>query len=257
MRRAPLAERIAPAVERRVEHRTRGLGMTLARLLLAHPSMDEVARLVTALLGCPLSARGAALVGVEDGRPILLGSHLPEPSGWQRSLVVSSTDDLPLIVQESLRGVPGVEAVDDPGGALAITAWPIGSPPNPLGALVLAVDADTPTARVRSCMVDVVDVLSVYVAGARQSPHTTATDADGAVAPPALSSRQLAVLQWLARGLTMRQIAHRIGFSDSTVRSESLAIYRALGVHHRDEAVAAARERGWVIDVAESVNGGR
>ena len=36
----------------------------------------------------------------------------------------------------------------------------------------------------------------------------------------------------------MQQIAGRIGFSESTVRIDSLAIYRALGVHDRHQAVA-------------------
>jgi len=48
----------------------------------------------------------------------------------------------------------------------------------------------------------------------------------------------------MAHDLTMQQIASRIGFSDSTVRMESLAIYRALNVHDRHHAVERARELG-------------
>lgn len=63
-----------------------------------------------------------------------------------------------------------------------------------------------------------------------------------------LTARQQAILAAMARGLTNRQIASRINFSESTVRMESMAIYRAYGVHSRAEAVAAARAAGHLED---------
>jgi DNA-binding CsgD family transcriptional regulator len=64
-----------------------------------------------------------------------------------------------------------------------------------------------------------------------------------ALASP-LSERQEAILHAMSHGLTNRQIASRINFSESTVRMESMAIYRIYGVHSRSEAVAAARAAG-------------
>jgi len=61
---------------------------------------------------------------------------------------------------------------------------------------------------------------------------------------PDLSERQLQTLRLLERNFTMRQIAARIGFSESTVRMQSLAIYRALGVHDRRGAVSMGRTLG-------------
>jgi DNA-binding CsgD family transcriptional regulator len=59
-----------------------------------------------------------------------------------------------------------------------------------------------------------------------------------------LTSRQRQILEGMEQHLTNRQIATRIGFSESTVRMESMAIYRHFGVHSRSEAVtAAARTR--------------
>ena len=68
----------------------------------------------------------------------------------------------------------------------------------------------------------------------------------GAVTPavPTLTSRQREILRGMAAGMTNRQIAARIAFSESTVRLESIAIYRYFGVHSRFQAVAAAREAG-------------
>ena len=64
------------------------------------------------------------------------------------------------------------------------------------------------------------------------------------VARDEISPRQLAILQGMAEGLTNRQIAARICFSESTVRLESMAIYRHFGVHSRSQAVAAALASG-------------
>jgi LuxR family maltose regulon positive regulatory protein len=61
-----------------------------------------------------------------------------------------------------------------------------------------------------------------------------------------LTSRQVKILSLMSRGMTNAQIAARIGFSASTVRMESLVIYRVLGVHDRQDAVASARLLGVV-----------
>lgn len=62
----------------------------------------------------------------------------------------------------------------------------------------------------------------------------------------ALTTRQLEILQGMAEGMTNRQIAARICFSESTVRLESMAIYRHFGVHSRTHAVTAARASGLI-----------
>lgn len=74
-------------------------------------------------------------------------------------------------------------------------------------------------------------------------PNPDSSEARG-VARGQISPRQMAILQGMAEGMTNRQIAARICFSESTVRLESMAIYRHLGVHSRSQAVAAARASG-------------
>jgi DNA-binding CsgD family transcriptional regulator len=59
-----------------------------------------------------------------------------------------------------------------------------------------------------------------------------------------LSPRQVEILGAMSEGSTNRQIARRIGFSESTVRLESMSIYKHFGVHSRGEAVRVARESG-------------
>jgi DNA-binding CsgD family transcriptional regulator len=63
-------------------------------------------------------------------------------------------------------------------------------------------------------------------------------------APGVLSDRQLRILGLMAKGLTNSQISKRVGFSESTVRQETMAIYRFFGVGGRREAVRLAGMRG-------------
>jgi len=66
-------------------------------------------------------------------------------------------------------------------------------------------------------------------------------------APPlqlSLTPRQLEVLHHLAHGESTAQIADGLGIQRETVRNHVRGILRALRVHSRLEAVAAARQRG-------------
>jgi len=67
-----------------------------------------------------------------------------------------------------------------------------------------------------------------------------------AFVPSQLTERQLLVMQYLVVGITNRQIALRLGFSESTIRQETMAIYAYLGVKGRKEAAEAAILRGLV-----------
>lgn len=239
--------------ERRRSQGQRALATTLSGLLVSRPDLDEVARLVVALLSGPLSIRGGALVGEPDTAPRLLGHWVSIPPGMvdadllRTALLDASVD--------ALRGrpmLPSSEAADD----LLLAAWPLGPVDRPLAALVVVLSPPVDAARVRSCLAELADVLAIYVAGVQQGAVDARPDADpdpGSRDAVAFTARQHAVLTLLAQGLTLRAIAARIGFSDSTVRSESLAIYRALEVHDRDHAVARARLLGLLDDAEPSV----
>ena len=58
---------------------------------------------------------------------------------------------------------------------------------------------------------------------------------------PRLTPRQAEVLRLLEQGRSTRQIADELHLSTETVRNHVRNIFRALGVHSRLEAVAAAR----------------
>lgn len=93
-------------------------------------------------------------------------------------------------------------------------------------------------------------VLGLYLLNRPHEPLPSATPAPGMVqfpretAPATLSERQRTVLTYLAQHLTNRQIAVRMGFSESTIRQETMAIYRFLHVSGRRDAVEVAHTRG-------------
>jgi DNA-binding NarL/FixJ family response regulator len=60
----------------------------------------------------------------------------------------------------------------------------------------------------------------------------------------ALTSRELEVLQLVARGLTNAQIGRTLFIGEATVKSHLLKIFSKLGVNDRTHAVTVAMERG-------------
>ena len=63
-----------------------------------------------------------------------------------------------------------------------------------------------------------------------------------------LTKRQLRVLQMLAKKMTNQEIAAALDYSLSTVRLDTMAIYRVLDVDGRREAVEKAKAMGLVVN---------
>jgi DNA-binding NarL/FixJ family response regulator len=61
---------------------------------------------------------------------------------------------------------------------------------------------------------------------------------------PALSAREVEILELVARGTTNREAAQRLFISEATVKTHLIHIYAKLGVPDRASAVAAAYDRG-------------
>ncbi|MFM7064091.1 MAG: response regulator transcription factor [Actinomycetes bacterium] len=78
----------------------------------------------------------------------------------------------------------------------------------------------------------------------RLQPRVSAAEARG------LTPRELDVLRLIARGATNPQIAAELAYSLSTIRTDTVSIYRKLGVGGRTEAVSFAVREGLVdVDV--------
>jgi DNA-binding CsgD family transcriptional regulator len=74
------------------------------------------------------------------------------------------------------------------------------------------------------------------------------TSGAGAIpaSPEDLSARQLIILGHIQDGLVNLEIAKELMLSESTIRQETVRIYRALGVGNRHEAVKKARALGLI-----------
>jgi len=64
----------------------------------------------------------------------------------------------------------------------------------------------------------------------------------GSTGAPKMSDRQVQILQGMIEGKTNHELATDLGFSVSTIRHETMAIFRALGVSDRKEAAKAAQQ---------------
>jgi DNA-binding CsgD family transcriptional regulator len=66
-----------------------------------------------------------------------------------------------------------------------------------------------------------------------------------------LTSRQLKILNHIAEGMTNSEISRQVLLSESSVRQETIKIYRALGVGGRKDAMVRGRELGIIPSAAE------
>lgn len=84
--------------------------------------------------------------------------------------------------------------------------------------------------------------------------HATApgvsAGSDGERPESPMTPRQMRVLALMSKGMTNAQIARILAFSESTVRQETMAIYRNLKVKGRAEAVEEGRARGMIPPVS-------
>jgi two-component system, NarL family, response regulator len=83
-------------------------------------------------------------------------------------------------------------------------------------------------------------------AGEQWVPRDVAQRAAVRASQPDLSPRQREVLELITKGLTNKEIAQVLGFTESGAKQHLRQIFQKLGVADRAEAVAAAISRGIV-----------
>ena len=86
--------------------------------------------------------------------------------------------------------------------------------------------------------------------GVNAGSNTYGSQNNSAPSPESLTERQLTVLRLVAEGKTNSQIAQELILSESTIRQETVKIYRALGVHARSEAGKRAKHLGIIERLA-------
>lgn len=239
----------------------------LAQALVSTPDWSELARLCVLRIfdswGCtaaaffvPAANRSMSLdaaYGYGDDQAAKV--HYLAPSSEPLLEQVLHSDELLWFSDaEELAEVTGDEPLTVPGAA-GMIIMPISRLGIPERILVLSFNEPLPNNPASEPFVGAIRSLlelhggAADWAGRTNGNHTngdavderpsTASDVD-------LSARQLRILELLALGKTNRWIAADLGFSESTIRQETLRLYRALGVNSRTDAVVVARSIGLI-----------
>jgi ATP/maltotriose-dependent transcriptional regulator MalT len=120
----------------------------------------------------------------------------------------------------------------------------------PVGALSLVLDAGAKVTPIRENLIPILSKLGTYClsafsgVGNRLTGHfsTQSREANG----EDLTSRQIRILELMADGMVNVEIARELMLSESTIRQETVRIYRALGVPNRTEAAKKGRTLGLI-----------
>lgn len=171
-------------------------------------------------------------------------------------------------VEAVIHQYPDFASMDAPTETLA--AWPLSLPAQRVGALQVSFARPPDPDVLYTDVSAIASILALYLS-LMEAPGTDPQDhadtsgqaarvdvdvrpdaeqASSHTPPLALSPRQLRILELLADGLTNAQIAKRVKFSESTVRQETMAIYRYFAVPGRQEAVRRARLLGTLASTA-------
>lgn len=230
----------------------------LITYLASQPTMDKLAQYLVLDAFVDFEPRGALISGFDvNGHVHALGSFGFEADVVRGLQHLSVWDHAPAV--DAIRfGQPLIMADGDevrsrypwlsehPALLQPTVAWPLGLGIERLGAVQMqflqAPLLDAVSGRFEECM----PLVALYLGLASTTAPSVGNGEvkhDGSPDGP-LSERQLAVLHMLAKGMTNPQIAARIGFSDSTVRQETMQIYRYLGASGRREAARIAAMRG-------------
>lgn len=135
----------------------------------------------------------------------------------------------------------------EPGDSCSVLAIPVLKDQIPLGVLAICFGqtlTKSPIENGPALLVGKIAALYLETAGTGVLSRTRVGGADSS--PEDLTSRQITILGFLADGLVNAEIARELLLSESTIRQETVKIYRALGVPGRQEASKKAKELGLI-----------
>jgi DNA-binding CsgD family transcriptional regulator len=231
--------------------------------LAGKPTLDDVAQYLVLDVFRTLQPR-TALISVFDhsGSVSAAGSFglvsdviraLRRLSLWDRSPSVDAIrDGSPIVFADKEALLTEYPWLSNHDGLLNPTiVWPLSVGNQRLGSVQIQFTGPVQKESVQTVFTSVTPILGLYLslrsaADTTQgvSERRTPLSPNGQEPEAELTPRQLRILHLLAEGRTNPQIAARIGFSDSTVRQETMAIYRCLGAEGRRDAVHIAGLRG-------------
>lgn len=116
----------------------------------------------------------------------------------------------------------------------------------PSGVLVLVLDPGADESPIPPQVGPAIGKLGAFFLETKGFTATAGAVPSGRESIEDLTTRQVTILGYMGDGMTNAEISTKVLLSESTVRQETIRIYRALAVPGRQEAVAKARALGLI-----------
>lgn len=244
----------APSTEARRE--TRDLVRRLVATVASLPDDDRLLRSVVLDLPARHRASSALLARTRSDGALVVVSRFGRIAVAEDAAVLPASDDSPA-VRALAQPEPFVLQTSRAAAAVfphlaersPLAAVQIAHQGAPVAVLVVAFDGDLDVDCASDHLAVVRDLLSLHASRAWSAPLAVPLPRHlhGLPTPEQeLTPRQITVLRLMSAGHPNRVIADRIGFSESTVRHETMAIYKVFGVGDRRTAALIARTRGLI-----------
>jgi DNA-binding CsgD family transcriptional regulator len=192
----------------------------------------------------PRSTRGCEIFYL-DGKSVLRSVGSYGISAGQK-IGMSAWDDSPLskaIREKSLAAGP----IDVEGLDLDVIAIPFVTHGVPVGLMAVVIEDKSYQLKALQEASELFFKLGAFYLESLDLGNTVKGGAPPIPASPEdLSGRQLTILGYIQNGLVNLEIAKELMLSESTIRQETVRIYRALSVGNRLEAVKKARSLGLI-----------
>jgi DNA-binding NarL/FixJ family response regulator len=201
----------------------------LIRISLAIPGLALRAGLKSLLESDPalqvVIASPHPVIGQAD---VLVVSDAIAPDEIRRALIESERDIALLVLGESANAARAYNR-------LPVLAW---------GAIPIDAEVEEMVAAIHALHAGLVVVFPAWLDRSVQPISGPAIDAEPLIEP--LTERETEVLQYLAQGLSNRQIAIKLYISEHTVKFHVSSIYGKFGATNRAEAVRLGVQQGLV-----------
>ena len=129
-------------------------------------------------------------------------------------------------------------------GGKALICVPLLRDQLPVGVLCLVLDPKTKTLPFAESLIPILSKLGAFILATLATQKNRSGNFDPNATGDDLTSRQIQILELMAEGLVNVEIAGQLMLSESTIRQETVRIYRALGVPNRAEAAKKGKALG-------------
>lgn len=130
------------------------------------------------------------------------------------------------------------------GEGKALLCVPLLKDELPVGVLCVVVDSKVKQLPFGEALIPIISKLGAFILATMANKPSRGGTVDPNANGEDLTSRQVQILELMADGLVNVEIAGQLLLSESTIRQETVRIYRALGVPNRAEAAKKARALG-------------